>query len=105
MVSNGEQEMIEQLCMRFSCNASELIRGYIRDQHKKVFPAYGARKINLLSAEVLTNEQFCESYAGKVEKQGDGGSVCVLKTPGGLLRVPLSDRERIEQYAKQFELI
>lgn len=97
MASDGEQKMLEELCERFSCNASELIRGYIRDQHKKVFPAYGGgRKIRPIE-EVLTDEQFCEMLGGKVGKNSDGNPVCIK----GMWSVPLNQRAMIRSRFKE----
>src|SRR3990167_10758800 len=79
MVSGGEKKMLDQLCERFSCNASELIRGYVREQHKKTFPAYGVKKIRPIEEEI-SDEQFCEMFAGRVSKNSDGNPVCIKDT-------------------------
>lgn len=96
MVSDGEQKMIEQLCERFSCNASELVRGYVRDQHKKVFPAYGAGKRIKPIEEVITDEQYCEMFGGRVGKNDAGIAVCIK----GAWSVPLDRRDMIKSRFK-----
>lgn len=97
MVSDGENKMLEQLCERFSCNASELIRGYIRDQHKKVFPAYGAGKKVKPIEEALTDEQFCEMYGGRVGKDSVGMPACIK----GAYSIPLNQRDMIKNRFKE----
>lgn len=97
MVSDGEQKMVDQLCERFSCNASELIRGYVRYEHKKAFPAYGPGKKIKSIEEALTDEQYCEMLGGRVGKNSDGNPVCIK----GAWSVPLDQRDMIKNRFKE----
>ena len=97
MASDGERKMLEELCARFSCNASELIRGYVRDQHKRVFPAYGRGKKIKPIEEAISDEQYCEMLGGRVGKNSDGNPVCVKGTWG----VPLDRRDLMKSRFKE----
>ena len=94
-LSEGESKMINELCQRFSCSVSDLVRGWLRYNHKKTFPAYRSRKsmrVEVLEKD-LTPEQACEQAGGRVEIQ-NGVPMCVFQMSPGLKRnIPISRPE------------
>jgi len=103
-LSDGEAKMVDELCQRFDCGVSALVKEWIRWNHKKTFPAYAAGTSKLVKPldpdDELTNEQLCEKLGGKVVK-GEFGYSCRFPTIGenGVL-VPITARKEFRKYYK-----
>lgn len=95
-ISEGEKKMLNELCERFSCNTSELIRDWLRYNHKKVFPAYGKGNRNIIGVKELAPEQYCEEVVimgvkGKVEwNENRTVKMCVWRKGQSSRQAPLS---------------
>ena len=102
-LSEGEDKMFKDLCDRFGCGISELVKDWLRYNHKKTFPMYATvRKIRPLdSGEIkLTPEQECEKNGGKVFNN-NGTPSCRIPTVGqSAVIMPLTAWKDFEKYKK-----
>ena len=103
MISEGEKKMIDDLCKRFSCNTSEMIRGWLRDNHRRVFPAYMNKIIKPIpmKPEEMTVEQKCEFIGGTIIKDNSGVVIACrkpLEAPGSYSTI---DINKIDNFIKK----
>jgi len=98
-LTDGEKKMLEALCTKWgSIPMSDVIRRCLLDRFKKEFPVYLAKEKRVAQpVEEITDEQFCESYGGKVGKNDGGMTVCIK----GVWSVPLERRDMIKQRFKE----
>jgi hypothetical protein len=95
-LTDGELIMLEALCLKWgSIPKSDVVRRSVLDRFKKEFPVYLTKEKRVAQpVEEITDEQFCESFGGKVGKSPkDGVPLCTK----GAFGVPLGDRDRIRQ--------
>ena len=103
-LSEVEGKMFQELCGRFGCGVTALVKDWLRYNHKKAFPAYGAgapKSVKPLNQEEELNpEQLCEKYGGKIVEV-EGSRVCRFPTVGQSGQyVPLSDHANFKKYYK-----
>lgn len=103
-LSDGEEKMLNELCSRFGCGASALVKDWLRWNHKKAFPAYKSGsefvKRALNPDGELTPEQECEKWGGRIF-ESNGIKSCRLPTVGAsAILLPMSAYKEFKKYHK-----
>lgn len=93
-LSEGESRMFNDLCSRFSCGVTELVKDWLRYNHKKTFPAYPTKQASSFTpvsqGVELTPEQICEQLGGTVVKDSAGNPKARFPRGTTFVMVPLS---------------
>ena len=108
---NGRELQILEECLKNSgSTASEFIRGLVKREHAKLFPAYrqlpGVRTFKPQDEQdMMTDEQLCEARGGEVaigtnrEAGLEGQRVCLWRTSKfSTDQILLVDRETIKKH-------
>lgn len=108
-----ELNKIDLLANHLGIPRADVIRRSIEYRFDAAFPVYlrkGLGAITQIGAAVegvagvkqeLSDEQMCEKYAGKVEKDESGNVFCRI----GFMKVPITMSEKFENYARSSNLI
>src|SRR3990167_8236848 len=70
----------------------------VSNYHNRLyFNKYKGPDIKIIPEAELTNEEYCESKGGRVGKDNNGNSVCIVNSPDGSMKryFPL---DRIEEF-------
>ena len=103
-----EEKNLNTLIGKYGGRAPAYFRFLLKEAFEREYGGYKSGKFSKILGipeEEVTDAQFCESNGGKVAHR-EGFEVCLLEiNESSSISVPLSNRNRIKDLAKQYKLI